>query len=762
MNNVLELKNIDLIYRSSESLSFKNLLGIGTRSVINSYKALNDVSLIIEKGKVYGIVGSNGAGKSTLLRVLSGAMSPNSGSINRNHHTINLLALGIGFSKELKGIDNIYLNGMLLGFPKKEIKAVLSKIIEYSELGDFIYRPLKTYSTGMVSRLGFSIAIHLRPDILLIDEVLSVGDAKFRKKSYESLLEIIKDKDTTVVIVSHGDGELKKICDSVIWLDRGHVIKQGNADEVLDLYAQFNRGEITIEQVNPSCDSISVCEDGSFDVQAQQYMVHMLNAEVKQFLHKETDFIKYYRSSHGTLKVTKRVLHTEDTFIFFEYQGEKTKIKINVDTVRECLNYMNLYKKPPFDNRYGENKATGLNAYLDMDKGSAVVSNVYSYNILQKKYEDNTVSTVYELVEEDTNVEIKKKGEMILSVGSKVGASSFFILLSKNKLFANRDNLNNYMGYFYEAVYNNSVWNTFFVVPAGTYTKLPYSIEPFTKEGYGYSLHHSSRKDMIPFFEETKERFFENFIANAVIQSFLYQEQEHGMFLSNYTSTWLKKDTGITAPYVDTRLNETFTLMVQDFQKLTSHFDTLDPMLGYVEFFCKQYELGVQVYTMDGDKGKGVFFPDYFKSGLGTLTHTSLNHQLGIAQMFLRAWGKYKNEDYKTVLEAMLIFIDYTHEKWIQKNDDLFYGIKQDSGGQFEYFDKDYVYVTLLDLLLIQKALQEHGFNKYNAIDVLIQSKLKFLRTTEYDIFNPHAKKASGERMDSAELALKLYKKLYE
>jgi len=220
--NVLKLKNVNLIYRSAESLSYKHLLGL-RKSVINSYKALDDVSLNMERGKVYGIIGNNGAGKSTLLRVLSGVMSPNNGTVIRNYNSINLLALGIGFSKELKGIDNIFLNGMILGFSKKHIISILQEIIDYSELGEFIYRPMKTYSSGMVSKLGFSVAIHLRPEVLLIDEVLSVGDAKFRQKSLESILSIINDKETTVAMVSHNTEELKKICDNIIWLNKGKL-----------------------------------------------------------------------------------------------------------------------------------------------------------------------------------------------------------------------------------------------------------------------------------------------------------------------------------------------------------------------------------------------------------------------------------------------------------------------------------------------------------------------------------------------------------
>lgn len=249
----IRLSNVDLIYTSAQSLSYKKLVGkvIGKQdnSVLKHYKALDNISLTIEKGKVYGIIGNNGAGKSTLLRVLSGVMSPNIGIVERNYNSINLLALGIGFSKDLSGIDNIYLNGMLLGFSKKEILQVKDQIIEYSEIGDFIERPMKTYSSGMISRLGFAIAIHLKPDVLLIDEVLSVGDTKFREKSFESIRKIIQDESVTVVIVTHSMNQVEQLCDEVIWLDKGHMIASGDKSEVLELYEKYNVGKLSIKDI---------------------------------------------------------------------------------------------------------------------------------------------------------------------------------------------------------------------------------------------------------------------------------------------------------------------------------------------------------------------------------------------------------------------------------------------------------------------------------------------------------------------------------
>ncbi|MEI6131319.1 MAG: ABC transporter ATP-binding protein [Bacillota bacterium] len=243
--NVLEVKNIDLIYKTHSSISFKSIVNLfrGKRvsTLLKAFKALSNVSFTLEKGKVYGIIGNNGAGKSTLLRVISGVLSPNSGEIIRNCNSINLLALGIGFSHELTGRENIYLNAMLLGFNKSEIDERVGSIIDFSELGAFIDMPMKSYSSGMISRLGFSVAINMKPDVLLIDEVLSVGDNSFREKSFNAIKEIISDRNITVVIVSHSYQQLKDLCDEVIWLEKGEMVDVGPAKELLDIY--INKGQ---------------------------------------------------------------------------------------------------------------------------------------------------------------------------------------------------------------------------------------------------------------------------------------------------------------------------------------------------------------------------------------------------------------------------------------------------------------------------------------------------------------------------------------
>lgn len=197
------------------------------------FYALNDVSFSVKRGEVMGIVGINGAGKSTLLKIIAGVMKPTSGKVEKRGTVAPLLELGAGFNPELNGVENIYLNGLLLGYSKKFIKEKIDEIINFSELDHFINIPLKNYSSGMRARLGFSIATIVQPEIMIVDEVLSVGDFKFREKSERKILSMMKD-GTTVLLVSHSFEQIEKLCDSVLWLEKGKVREIGETNRILE------------------------------------------------------------------------------------------------------------------------------------------------------------------------------------------------------------------------------------------------------------------------------------------------------------------------------------------------------------------------------------------------------------------------------------------------------------------------------------------------------------------------------------------------
>lgn len=222
INNALSIKNVNLYYTEKNKRKRKH--------------ALKNINLELNSGEVIGIIGVNGSGKTTLLKLIAGIFSSDTGSVNLHKNKVALISNGAGLQSDLTGIENIYQTGMLLGFKKNIIQSKIDEIIEFSELGDAIQKEVKTYSSGMHSRLAFAITVILQTDIILIDEILSAGDAKFKKKSLEKINEIIKDSSKTVIIVSHNHLMLKKICSKLLWLDNGIIKDIGAPKDVLYIY----------------------------------------------------------------------------------------------------------------------------------------------------------------------------------------------------------------------------------------------------------------------------------------------------------------------------------------------------------------------------------------------------------------------------------------------------------------------------------------------------------------------------------------------
>lgn len=235
----IEVENLCISYRGLKSYSIKQNLLHGKRSRAEEFQAVKNVSFRVEKGEIVGLIGKNGSGKSTMLRAIAGIFSPNSGTINLHGHSVSLLSIGVGFQKELSGRDNILLSGMLLGFSEEQIREHMDEIIQFSELGKFIDAPVRTYSSGMHSKLAFSITAVLETDIILIDEVLSVGDSRFKKKSYAKMKELISDTNRTVVIVSHDMKTIRDLCSKVLWINDGEMEQYGDTETVLEAYDAF-------------------------------------------------------------------------------------------------------------------------------------------------------------------------------------------------------------------------------------------------------------------------------------------------------------------------------------------------------------------------------------------------------------------------------------------------------------------------------------------------------------------------------------------
>ena len=237
--HAIEVKDLVISYQNLKKTSIKKTLLHLKRQKPDRFVAVKGISFYVREGEILGIIGKNGSGKSTTLNALAGIFSPDSGSIDLNGHSISLLSIGVGFIREMTGRENITLSGMLLGFTEEQVKAKEQEIIDFAEIGEFIDMPVRTYSSGMYSKLAFSITAILETDIMLIDEVLSVGDQKFKKKSYEKMKSLISNKDRTVVIVSHSIETLKQLCDTVMWMHEGQIKRIGDPNEVLDEYVAF-------------------------------------------------------------------------------------------------------------------------------------------------------------------------------------------------------------------------------------------------------------------------------------------------------------------------------------------------------------------------------------------------------------------------------------------------------------------------------------------------------------------------------------------
>jgi len=227
MQPVITLQNVAVRYKRSGNLFRKKTY----------YEALKSISLDIYPGETLGILGRNGSGKSTLLRIISGIIRPNHGKVINRGASVSLLALQAGFDPNLSGSDNAVLSGMLQGSSRREVPSKLDEIQEYSELGDFFFEPVRTYSTGMRARLGFSVTTIICPDVLLVDEVLSVGDLHFRKKAERTMVEKIQSQQT-VVLVSHSHQQIARLCDRAILIDEGISFASGEPQEVLAVYEE--------------------------------------------------------------------------------------------------------------------------------------------------------------------------------------------------------------------------------------------------------------------------------------------------------------------------------------------------------------------------------------------------------------------------------------------------------------------------------------------------------------------------------------------
>ncbi len=248
----IEVRDLSKVYHlyNKPSDRIRETFSIRKKKYSKEHYALKNINLKINKGESIGIVGTNGSGKSTLLKLVTGVVTPTTGTIKTDGKIAALLELGAGFNPEYTGIENIYLNGTMMGYTEEEMKKRVPDIIEFADIGEFINQPVKSYSSGMFARLAFAVSINVEPDILIVDEALSVGDTRFQVKCIDKMREL-QESGTTILFVTHAIEQIKRFCTRAIWIKNGELIEDGEASQVVDLYDNFMKyGEKKIEKVN--------------------------------------------------------------------------------------------------------------------------------------------------------------------------------------------------------------------------------------------------------------------------------------------------------------------------------------------------------------------------------------------------------------------------------------------------------------------------------------------------------------------------------
>lgn len=256
MENAITVNDVTKIYRIYDKPidRLKESLHPRHKEYHKKFYALNKISFQVKKGETVGIIGTNGSGKSTILKIITGVLSPTTGSVEVEGNISALLELGAGFNSDYTGIENIYMNGTMMGFSRKEMDEKLQDILDFADIGDFVYQPVKTYSSGMFVRLAFALAINVEPEILIVDEALSVGDVFFQSKCYRRMEEI-RESGTTILMVTHDMGSIIKYCDKVVLLNKGNFIAEGTPGHMVDLYKkilanQMDSLEEELEEMN--------------------------------------------------------------------------------------------------------------------------------------------------------------------------------------------------------------------------------------------------------------------------------------------------------------------------------------------------------------------------------------------------------------------------------------------------------------------------------------------------------------------------------
>lgn len=300
----IAVKDVRKIYKLYDKPGdrVKEALGFGKKSHKVHY-ALNGVSMDIRRGETVGIIGTNGSGKSTILKIITGVLNPTEGEVVVDGRISALLELGAGFNMEYNGIENVYLNGTMMGFSEKEIDEKLPAILEFADIGDYVYQPAKTYSSGMFVRLAFAVAINIEPEILIVDEALSVGDVFFQAKCYHKFEEF-KEMGKTIIFVSHDLSSISKYCDRVYLLNKGNLLGEGSPKEMIDAYKRVLVGQYEI----PEAGDENLVEDAQIRAAAEG-----LNPKALEYGTKQAEILEYYITDDNGVRTTAVIKGAEFT-----------------------------------------------------------------------------------------------------------------------------------------------------------------------------------------------------------------------------------------------------------------------------------------------------------------------------------------------------------------------------------------------------------------------------------------------------------------
>ena len=358
MSKAIEVRDVTKVYRLYDKNTdrLKEALGLTHKCLHKDFYALNGVSFDVEEGQSVGIIGTNGSGKSTMLKIITGVLTPTSGQVAVRGKVSALLELGAGFNMEYTGIENIYMNGTMMGFSKAEMDAKLDEILKFADIGDFVYQPVKSYSSGMFVRLAFALAINVEPEILIVDEALSVGDIFFQSKCYHHMDKLRKN-GTTILMVTHDMSSVLKYCDKAILLNNGDKVAEGRPGEMIDLYKKILAGQFDADEVieQQSANKSTVDDSRANTIASGQAAADNSNASEAELM----------RSS---MNVNPNVNEYGDNraeiydFGIIDKSGRLTNLVLKGETftIRECIRFNAPVEAPIFTYTFRDKKGNDL------------------------------------------------------------------------------------------------------------------------------------------------------------------------------------------------------------------------------------------------------------------------------------------------------------------------------------------------------------------------------------------------------------------